>query len=255
MHSIGILPFLIICPMVFFAGVVDAVAGGGGLISLPAYMIAGLPAHAAIATNKLSAFMGTAVATGKYIHSGYVNWRAAAWCVPAALIGSWTGAHIALLLDDRIFLWIMLGIIPVTGFYVLRGKGLSEEPGAPYPLRKTVLISMAVALAVGIYDGFYGPGTGTYLILFLTGLVHVKLQDANGMTKVINSTTNVTALVVFLMNGQVLLPLGLTAGIFGILGNYLGAVWFQKGGAKAVKPVMLAVLVIFFVKILYDVLK
>lgn len=254
MPAIGILTYFIVCPLVFFGGFVDAVAGGGGLITLPAYMICGLPAHAAMATNKMSATMGTTVATAKYVRDGYVNWRAAVFCIPAALAGSWTGAHIALLLDGRVFQWFMLIVIPVTGFYVIRGKGLSNPSDQKYSLRKTTAISMVIALAIGIYDGFYGPGTGTYLILFLTGLAHLNLHDANGLTKAINLTTNVTALTVYLMSGNVLLPLGLTAGVFGILGNYLGANVFQRGGAKAVKPVMVTVLVIFFVKILYDLL-
>lgn len=95
------LPYLIVCPMVFMAGLIDAVAGGGGLISLPAYMIAGVPAHGAIATNKMSAAMGTVVATYRYGKSGFIHWKRALPCVVFALGGSYIGARITLLLSER----------------------------------------------------------------------------------------------------------------------------------------------------------
>ena len=113
---------------------------------------------------------------------------------------------------------------------------------------------MVVALVLGVYDGFYGPGTGTFLILLLTGLAHLSLTDANGTAKVINLTTNLSALAVFLFHGKVLLPLGLAAGCFSILGNYLGTRFFDQGGSRVVKPVMLGVLGIFFLKVLSDLL-
>ena len=110
------------------------------------------------------------------------------------------------------------------------------------------------ALVIGGYDGFYGPGTGTFLLLALTGLAHMELTRANGVTKAINLTTNLSALAVFLLGGKVLLPLGLVAGCFGILGNYLGTRFFIQGGVKFVKPVILVVLTIFFVKVILQVL-
>ena len=115
-----------------------------------------------------------------------------------------------------------------------------------------ILACVLIAFVIGIYDGFYGPGTGTFLILLLSVFAHLKLGEANGVTKVINLCTNISALVVFLMNGVVLLPLGIIAGGFNILGNYLGSVMFEKGGAKFVKPAMIIVLIIFFVKTLYE---
>lgn len=244
---------LVIFPLVFLAGAVDAVAGGGGLISLPAYLISGLPVHLAIGTNKLSAGMGTALATWRYAKSGYIPWRESLCCALCTLAGSAGGAKLALLLDDRIFKIVMLVILPLTGLYVLRGKSLKTEQ-APLPPRKTLLLSMGIALVIGVYDGFYGPGTGTFLLLGLTGLAHWKLQEANGLTKAVNLTTNVTALTVFLLHGAVLLPLGLAAGAFSIAGNYLGTRIFDRGGARAIKPIIMVVLSIFFIKVLWEVL-
>ena len=251
-----VIPYLIVCPLVFIAGFVDAVAGGGGLISLPAYMLSGIPVHMAIGTNKLSSGMGTALATFRYARSGYIRWKLAVYCVISALIGSACGAELALLIDDGVFKIIMLVILPLTAAYVLSGKALAagEEKGA-LPQWKVTLISMVVALVIGAYDGFYGPGTGTFLILLLTGLAHMRLSEANGIAKAINLSTNVAALTVYLLNGKVIFPLGLTAGCFSLAGNYIGTRFFAKGGAKAVKPIILIVLAIFFVKVLTEVLQ
>ena len=142
-----VIPYLIVCPLVFIAGFVDAVAGGGGLISLPAYMLSGIPVHMAIGTNKLSSGMGTALATFRYARSGYIRWKLAVYCVISALIGSACGAELALLIDDGVFKIIMLVILPLTAAYVLSGKALAaeEEKGA-LPQWKVTLISMVVAL-------------------------------------------------------------------------------------------------------------
>ena len=245
------LQFLIVCPLVFLAGLVDAMAGGGGLISLPAYLISGLPVHYAIGTNKLSSGMGTTLATWRFARSGYIHWKLALFCTMCALVGSTTGARLALLIPDAAFRVIMLVVLPLTGCYLLRGKALDAERPA-FSSSKTIAVAMGVAMVIGLYDGFYGPGTGTFLILMLTGLAHLTLASANGIAKVINLTTNLSALVVFFLNGKVLLLLGLVAGCFSILGNYIGTQCFDKGGAKAVKPLMIVVLCIFFIKVLWE---
>ena len=248
-----LITFVIVCPLVFLAGFVDAVAGGGGLIALPAYMIAGLPVHHAIGTNKLSSGLGTATATIKLARLGYIPWRKTVLCLAMAMIGSASGARIALLIQADLFKKLMLVIIPVTAYYVMHSKSM-DEAKEPFSSRETMIRSSAVAFLIGIYDGFYGPGTGTFLILLLSGFARLGLGESNGIAKSINLTTNITALAVYLMNGKVLLLLGLVAGLFGIAGNYIGVTFFEKKGSKAVKPIMLAVLVIFFIKILTELL-
>lgn len=246
-----IITFLVVCPLVGIAGFVDAVAGGGGLISLPAYLIAGFPVHNAIATNKLSSGMGTTVSTYKYAKQGYVPWSIAGFCVLAAFAGSAIGANIALLINDRIFKIMMLFILPATAFYVGKSKALVSEK-EPLSRGRTLAYSLAAAFIIGAYDGFYGPGTGTFLILLLTAVAHLSLSTANGVSKVINLTTNIASLAVYLYNGKVIAQVGLVAGLFGIVGNYLGATYFNKGGAKVTKPIMIAVLLVFFCKVVYE---
>lgn len=240
-----------ICLMVGLAGFVDSIAGGGGLISLPAYLIAGLPTHQAIATNKLSSSMGTTVSTFNYFRSGYINLKVGVFCVLFAFGGSSLGANLALMLDDQIFRWVMLVVLPLTALYIFSPKSLKDD-GEPLPYVKTVVIASICSFVIGIYDGFYGPGTGTFLILLLTSFAHLKATEANGLAKLINLSTNYAALAVYLYNAQVLLLLGIAAGIFNMIGNYLGSSFFKKHGVVSLKPVMVLVIVIFFIKTLFE---
>ena len=248
--------YLIICPLVFLGGFVDAVAGGGGLISLPAYLIAGLPVHTAIGTNKVSSAMGTTLTTLKFWRQGYIRLKLAALCAVCALAGSAGGANLALLVSDHIFKILLLFILPITGFYVFRSKRLKASPDNTQQslTRRMSVIAAVCAFGIGIYDGFYGPGTGTFLLLLLTGIAHMDLNLAAGTTKVINLSTNIAAMVTYLVNGHVIFALGLVAGVFGIAGNWLGARSFSRNGSRIVKPLICTVLVIFFVRILWELL-
>ena len=248
-----LLQYLIICPLVGLAGFVDAIAGGGGLISLPAYLIAGLPTQAALATNKMSACMGATIAAGKYAKSGFIPWKTAIPCVLFAMLGSNLGARIVLLIDDYYFKRLMLVILPMTALYIYRSKVMAQERPA-LPFWQTAIIGSAVSFAIGVYDGFYGPGTGAFLMLLLTGLGHLKLTDAAGTTKAVNLTTNVSALVVFLLNGTVMVPLGLLCGLFNVAGSWLGARLFTSKGAAVARPVLLVVLVVFAARVIAELL-
>lgn len=250
-HSI--MPYIIIFPLTFLAGVVDAMAGGGGLISLPAFLIAGLPVHNAIATNKLSSSMGTSMATFRLSRAGFIPWRQTLLCIAAALAGSALGARLALLVSDYIFKRLMLVILPLTAFYIMRSKPF-DRPAPELKRNQILLRSALIAFFVGIYDGFYGPGTGTFLILLLSGAAGYSLYEANGMTKAINLTTNLSALTVFLLHGKVLIPLGLAAGLCNIAGNYIGVNFFKNKGSRIVRPVMLGVLAVFFIKTLLEII-
>ena len=238
-------------PAVFVAGIVDAIAGGGGLITLPSYMLVGLPPHLAIGTNKLSSCMGTSMATIRFALEGYINFKLAVFAVVCALAGSYTGANISLIISNQTFKILMLFILPITAWFVLRSKNFDVER-EPYSYRKTCILCCIIAFVVGVYDGFYGPGTGTFLILLLTSVAHLTLKEANGLTKAINMTTNVTSLAVFLYNGTVLIPLGILAGLCNMAGNWIGVTSFDKKGGAVVKPVMLLVLAVFMVRTIME---
>lgn len=242
--------FLIVCPLVFLAGFVDAIGGGGGLISLPAYLIAGLPAHQAIATNKLSSACGTALTTVRFARQKLIVWSLAVPAIAAALAGSWTGAHLSLLTDPAVLTRILYIILPITAVIVLK-KGVLKDNADPVEITpRTGIITTAISFVIGMYDGFYGPGTGTFLILAFSLFAKMDVHSANGLTKAVNLTTNVTSLLVYLHGGQVMITLGLAAAACNMAGNWLGSGMAVKSGTRITRPVILIVLGLLFIRIL-----
>ena len=243
--------FIIVCPLVFLAGLIDAIGGGGGLISLPAYLIAGLPTHAAIATNKISSTFGTALATYRFAKAKLINLKLAIPSVIAAIIGSSIGAKISLLIPEKVLSYVLMIILPITAFLVLNKKLFNDNGSEEVVLdKKTYIIATLSALIVGMYDGFYGPGTGTFLIIAFTVFAKLNIQTSNAQAKVINLTTNITALVVFLLGGEGVLTLGIAAVLCNMAGGYMGAGMAMKNGAKIVRPSIIFVLCLLVLKVL-----
>ena len=242
--------FLIICPMLFLAGLVDAIGGGGGLISLPAYLLAGLPVHNAIATNKLSSTCGTALTTVRFIRQGLVNWRIAVPTIFCAIGGSSLGANLSMNVPESVMEAVLFVVLPVVAFIVLSPKTFRDHDQEVKLDRKLWITALVSAFVVGIYDGFYGPGTGTFLIVAFTVFAKLDIRTANAQTKIINLTTNITSLTIFLLNGQAVILLGLAAAACNMAGNYVGAGLAMTKGSKITRPVILLVLVLLFLKVL-----
>ena len=251
MLTSGLLPYLIVCPLVFLAGFVDSIGGGGGLISLPAYLLAGIPPHLAIGCNKFSSSIGTSVSTARFLRHGYIQVRLALTAAAFALGGAAIGARISLLIPEDVLRIVLLVILPIVAFFVLKNKHLDRPSKlAPRPEWQIWLITLPASFLVGMYDGFYGPGTGTFLILIFVGLVRMDLKNAIGNAKVINLASNVSSLVVFLISGNVLFPLSAVAAVASIAGHYVGSGLVLKNGQRLVRPIIIGVLVLLLIKVL-----
>ena len=242
--------FLIVCPLVFLAGFVDAIAGGGGLISLPAYMFAGIPVHNAIATNKLSSATGTFVSTFRLVKNKHVDWGLVPGTVLCALFGSVIGANLALVISDKILKTVLVFVLPVVAVCVLRDKNFETVVPEGFTRKKQYLIMAICSLGIGIYDGFYGPGTGTFLLLVFTKLGKLNMEKATGNVKVVNLSSNISALVTFILAGKILWGLGIAASCFSIAGHYVGAGMVVNNGVKIIKPIILVVLVLLLIKVI-----
>lgn len=242
--------WLIVCPLVFLAGFVDAVAGGGGLISLPAYLMAGLPAHLALGTNKFAMSLGTLTAAVRYGLAGKMRLRPSVFAACGAVLGAPLGTLLALRIPARVLSGVLLVLLPcVAVFLALRpeiGRAEGVDKGLS-PLR-TAVLSLMIGLAVGAYDGLIGPGTGTFLILAFTAVLGYDLLLSSGCAKAVNLASNLSSLAVFALNGKVLLPVGLPAAVCAIAGNQLGAALAVRGGAKFVRALIFAVLGLLIVK-------
>ena len=245
--------FLIVCPLLFLAGLVDSIGGGGGLISLPAYLFAGLPPHMAIATNKLSSACGTSLSTARFIRRGLVNLRLALPSVAAAVLGAALGARLSLAISESVMKVVLFAVLPAAAFVVLN-RHLFRDSGrhAAVADRRTLIVCVVSAFVIGMYDGFYGPGTGTFLIIAFTVFARMTVTSANAQAKVINLTSNITSLAVFLLEGQVLIPLGLAAAVCNMAGNWIGSGLAISKGTRIVRPMILVVLALLLIKVITD---
>lgn len=243
----------ILFPLMFLTGFVDSIAGGGGLISLSSLLAVGVPAHLALGTNKFSAFLGTGLAAFYFARKGYVKWRSALLAFLGALAGSAAGARLALLLNERILTWMLVVIIPLTALFILTHKefGAVERESTPW---RTAAYSVLVGLGCGAYDGFFGPGTGIFLILAFTFILGFNLLTACGNAKVVNFASNIAAAATFMSSGNVDYALGIPCALCVIFGNIVGARTAVKNGAKIVRPMMLFVITLLLAKIVWDML-
>ena len=236
---------------VFLASFVDGIAGGGGIISVPTYFLAGLPAHLALGTNKLSSSIGTAVSTARFIRSGYVDWKLALPSVLLALFGSHLGTRLQLSLDERYLKYMLLAVLPVVAVVVMHQRTLPEKRGNINASLQMAIV-LSASLLVGAYDGFYGPGTGTFLILIFCNIAKLNLRTASGNFKLVNLSSNIGALFTSLINGKVFLALGLIGAVFSIAGHYLGSGLAIKDGSRIVRPVILTVILLLAVKVISE---
>lgn len=242
---------LIICVGVFVASLIDAIGGGGGLISVPAYLFAGLPAHYALGTNKMSACLGTVASTVRYIKKGYADWFLAVPSIVLAMVGSHYGTKVQLMVNERVLRYMLIVVLILVACVMLKKKDFPETRGEMEPWKRCAVVWTA-SLVIGLYDGFYGPGTGTFLLIAFCKLAKLDLRTASGNVKIVNLSSNIGALATSLAAGKVLVPIGLIAAVFAFAGHYMGAGMMIKNGSKIVTPVIFTVLGLLFVKIVLE---
>ncbi|MBI3298416.1 MAG: TSUP family transporter [Elusimicrobia bacterium] len=253
LESFSSLQLAALALLVFIAGVLDSLAGGGGLITLPAYLAVGLPPGLVLGTNKCASSIGTTASVVRYFRTLELDWRPVAPMIAAALIGSAAGAELALLLDPSWIRPLMLAILPFVAWSVLSkhhvGLGDRSSELSPESLSRR---AVGVALPVGAYDGFFGPGAGTFLALGLARFCRYDLLRATGYAKALNLASNLAALVSFMIAKRVNLPLGAAMGAVSLLGNLVGAHLGLKRGAAAIRPAIALICAGLFLKIAFD---
>ena len=249
--------YLIVCPLIFLGGFVDSVAGGGGLITLPAYLMAGLPTHMAMGNNKVVNAIGTGTAALRYLKSGKVRVRIAVISAAGALAGSAIGTRIALLIPEDILKILMLVALPVVAVVLTVKKDFGREGSTPakaYSSRYEAAAAALIGLLIGCYDGLVGPGTGTFMIMAFTVALSMDLITASGCAKIGNLASNVASAVIFILNGKVFWALAVPAALCNAIGGYCGARYAIRGGSGKIRGMIFLVLGLMFVKMLWDLL-
>lgn len=242
--------YLILLPLVFIASFVDAIGGGGGLISLPAYMVTGLPSVLASGSNKLSASIGTVTAAAKFLKSGKVMLLPALLAAAVAIPGAFLGAELLTHTPENIYRAIVLIFVPLVALLTILQRGGKEEMK---PMNKARLAACAlIGLVCGLYDGFFGPGTGVLLILGFHAFAGMDTVTASGSAKVVNLASNVTAVFVHIFSGNIAYALAIPAMFVSVLGGYVGSSLAIRKGAKLIRLVMLLVMALLIVKLAVD---
>lgn len=253
-ESISLTTFLIVCPAAFLAGLVDAIAGGGGLIALPGYLIAGLPAYTALGTNKFASAVGMCVSAVRLWRNGFVDLKLAPLPAAAAFAGSILGARLALGVPEAAFELILICLLPLVAALVLRKKTLRQTTD-DMDLRRRIALLSVCALACGTYDGFYGPGAGTFMLASFAAVGHLGVRDASGQMRLANFASGFGAMATFAAAGTVVWPLGLAAAVFATAGHWIGAGLVIRNGVRVVRPIIVAVLLLLFTKTGWELLQ
>lgn len=245
----------ILCPFVFLGSFIDAVVGGGGLITLPAYLLAGFSPHAASATNKCSSSFGAVFVAAQFIRKKQFHFHFSMISVPMALLGAFVGARLNLLLEGDFLYYIILGIIPFLAIFLHSNRDFGQESGYhTIPPKKLYFLAGLLGFTLGMYDGFFGPGTGTFLILAFTGICKFDLLMASGNAKMVNTASNLSSLCTFALAGEVVWVVGLPAALASICGGLCGGHFALKEGKKFIRPMFFLVLFLLLCRLTYDLL-
>ena len=242
--------YLIVLPFVFLAALVDSISGGGGLISLPAYTMAGLNYDFASGNNKFSSTFGTLMATIRYYRSGKIRIQPALCAIAGSLPCSYLGTRAAIALGDGFMRIFMLIAAPTVGVIVAlnRAKGGQERAQT----RRDYIVCALIGAVIGFYDGFFGPGAGTLMIMLFTWVAGMDMVTASGTAKPVNLASNLASLTSFLLSGDVLFRLAAPAIVCSIAGGWVGSKLAMRVGARLIRFVMLGVLVLLVGKLAYE---
>lgn len=243
---------LILCSAGFLGAFVDSIAGGGGLITIPAYYLAGVPINFTLGTNKFASAAGTCTSSLKFIKSGKVNLELIKYLAPLTLIGAVLGVTSVLNIDEAFLSALVLILILCVGIYSFFGKSLGLEDKFSGLNKKNIIIGAVLALSLGFYDGFFGPGTGSFLIFGLIKIYGFDFVKASGNSKVLNLISNLTSLVLFGISGHINYFLGVPVALFMMLGARVGTFMALKEGSKLIKPIFITMSVGVAGKMLYQ---
>ncbi|GAA0100395.1 MULTISPECIES: sulfite exporter TauE/SafE family protein [Paraclostridium] len=246
------LTILFLCLGGFLAAFVDSIAGGGGLISMPVLLMAGLPAHLALGTNKFAGAFGCFSSAYKYSKSGKTNIELLKKLIPFTILGCLLGVKCVLSISENILNILVFLMILIVALYTYLKKDLGKEDKFENLSKENIKKGIIMAFALGFYDGFFGPGTGTFLTFAFIKIYGFDFLHASANTKILNFTSNFTALILFMFSGQILYKVAIFYAISMVLGGYIGAKVAINKGSQLIKPIFLFMAVAVAIKLLYQ---
>jgi uncharacterized membrane protein YfcA len=225
----------VLTAVAFVTGFIDAIAGGGGLIMVPALLFAGVPPLQTLGTNKLQSSFGTAIACLNYARSGLFHWREHKWTVLVVFLGASAGVLVVQAIGSQGMGLLIPILLMAVALYVLLSPRMTDEDAHE---RISDTGYKPVAASIGFYDGFFGPGTGSFFTSSLVGLRGMGLTRATALTKLFNLTSNVASVIVFAVGGQILWLLGLCMAVGAMAGGWVGSHSAMRFGARLIRPLL-----------------
>ncbi|MGF6905896.1 sulfite exporter TauE/SafE family protein [Fusobacterium sp. PH5-44] len=249
LQNINLSSLIFLCIACFFAAFVDAIAGGGGLISLPAYLASGLSPHMALGTNKLSSSFGASASAIKFALSGKVNWSLLKKTLLFSFIGSIAGTLcVQLWIKPNYVVPIAIIFLTLVLFYTIVNKKIGETNDFTGLTSKNLYLGIFMALVIGFYDGFFGPGTGAFLIFALIKIFKFDFVNASGNAKFYNFASNIASLITVIFLKRVNYTYAIIVGIVMVLGSTLGAKFAVTKGDRVIKPIFITITTLVLIK-------
>jgi len=255
-NEFGLFTILFLSLSAFIAGFIDAVVGGGGLIQTPALLITfpKMPLPALFGTNKIAALAGTSIAAFKYSKKIIFNYQLLFIIALSCFVSSFLGAKIVSLIDPTILKPLILIILIIIAIYTFLKKNLGSTESKNLTIKKQMLYGSLIGLIVGFYDGFFGPGTGSFFVLGFVIILGFDFVKASAYSKIVNCVTNLSALIVFIKQGNYLLHIAIILAICNVLGSFIGSHLALKKGNGFVRIIFLVIVTIMILKYGYDVI-
>lgn len=245
-----LLSYIVFFVAAFLGGFIDSIAGGGGLITLPAIMAMGVPPHLALGTNKLQGSFGSFTATLNFAKKGMINFKEAGLGIVFTFIGACVGAVLILFLNPD-FLRLVIPFLLIAIFIYTIFMPKVGESDRRARMDKSIFY-IVFGMILGFYDGFFGPGAGSFWTFAMIALIGVNMKKAVAHTKLLNFTSNVVSLGIFIIGGQVLWLVGILMGAGQILGAYIGSNLVIKKEVKFIRAMFLTVVAATILKLIYD---
>jgi uncharacterized membrane protein YfcA len=243
---------LILCFAGFLAAIIDAIAGGGGLITIPAYLMAGVPPHMALGTNKFCATCSSLTSCFNFAQSGKVNLKLFKKLAPFSLLGSILGVHTVMIIRPSYLNIIVLILLIIVALFSLFCKNVGLKNNFHGLTTKNIILGIILSFALGFYTGFFGPGTGAFMMIGLILVFKFDFIGASGNSKSLTTISNLTSLILFAFNRQINYKLAIPVSIAMIIGAKLGTKIALNKGSKIIKPVFTTISLLVAIKILYQ---
>ena len=245
----------LLCLFAFLAGLIDAVVGGGGLIQLPALLVLlpGVPVPTLLGTGKVSSLLGTVAALRRYAGQVPLRWRAVGTAAAVAGVFSFLGARVVSRLPQELLPPLVLGLLVAIAAYTFWRKDFGSIHAPRLPASREPYYGAALGLVLGFYDGFFGPGMGSFLLFAFVGLFGYDFVTASASAKLVNAVTNLTALIYFAASGQILWAAALPMAASNIVGSTLGAHLALRHGTGFVRVLFLLMVSAFILKLSWQV--